>query len=347
MEQIDFGRQYIQLKKPVKMRLDVRSMIITAIFLVAIMILGIFSLTTGNMKLSVSEVFSALLGHAEGINRTVVVDWRLPRVLAAIVFGAGLAVSGSIFQTITRNPLGTPDILGLTSGSYTGALVVMLLVNSMSFTAITAGALIGGFLTAFIVYLLAFRDGIQGFRLMIVGVSISTILSSFNSMLLIRAQSEMAITAGAWGVGSLNGISWTYALPAIVMVLVLLIIVALMNRPLRKLALGRDLAQSHGLPFERTQFSLMMIAVMLSAVTTAVVGPVTFLALAAPQIAFRLTRTTESFVPTATIGAFILLSADVVAQRVFPGVMLPVGVVTLTLGGMYLIGLFVYQARSS
>lgn len=347
MERIDFGRQYIQLKKPVKGRLDVRSMIITAIFFIAIIMLAIFSLTTGNLALSVAEVFLTLLGRVDGLNRTVVVDWRLPRVLAAIFFGAALGVSGSIFQTITRNPLGTPDILGLNSGSYTGALVVMLLVNSMSFTAITAGALVGGFLTAFIVYLLAFRDGIQGFRLMIVGVSISTVLSSFNSMLLIRAQSEMAITAGAWGVGSLNGISWTYALPAIVMVLVLLIFVALMNRPLRKIALGRDLAQTQGLSFDRIQFLLIMIAVMLSAVTTAIMGPVTFLALAAPQIAYRLTRTNESFVPTATIGAFILLSADVVAQRIFPGVMLPVGVVTLALGGIYLIGLFVYQARSS
>ncbi|MDQ0155344.1 FecCD family ABC transporter permease [Robertmurraya andreesenii] len=347
MDRIDFGRKYIHLKGPVKLRLDVRSMSVTAIFLAAVLALGLFSLMVGTLKLSIVEVFSAFSGELTGLKRTVVIDWRLPRVIAAIVFGAGLAISGAIFQSITRNPLGSPDILGFTSGSYTGALVVMLVIKSMSFTTIAFGSLIGGFATAIIIYLFAFRNGTQGFRLIIVGIAISTVLGSINSMLLLQSKAEVALTAGAWGVGSLNGIDWYHVLPGILLVLVLLILAVIMNRPLREMELGKDASKSHGVHFERTQFLLILIAVALTAVATAIMGPVTFVALAAPQIALRFTNTAESLAPTAAVGAFVLLSADVLAQRMIPGMILPVGVLTLSLGGLYLVWLLFHQARST
>lgn len=347
MDRIDFGRKYIHLKGPVKLRLDVRSMSVTAIFLAAVLALGLFSLMVGTLKLSIVEVFSAFSGELTGLKRTVVIDWRLPRVIAAIVFGAGLAISGAIFQSITRNPLGSPDILGFTSGSYTGALVVMLVIKSMSFTTIAFGSLIGGFATAIIIYLFAFRNGTQGFRLIIVGIAISTVLGSINSMLLLQSKAEVALTAGAWGVGSLNGIDWYHVLPGILLVLVLLILAVIMNRPLREMELGKDASKSHGVHFERTQFLLILIAVALTAAATAIMGPVTFVALAAPQIALRFTNTAESLAPTAAVGAFVLLSADVLAQRMIPGMILPVGVLTLSLGGLYLVWLLFHQARST
>lgn len=347
MDRIDFGRKYIQLKGPVKLRIDVRNMIVTGIFLIAILAIALFSLMVGTLKLSAAEVFSALFGELTGFKRTVVIEWRLPRIVAAIVFGAGLAVSGAIFQSITRNPLGSPDILGFTSGSYTGALVVMLVIKSMSFTMIATGALIGGFITAAMIYLFAFRNGIQSFRLIIVGIAISTILSSFNSMLLLQSQAEVALTAGAWGVGSLNEVAWDYVLPAILLVMVFLFLAFIMDRPLREMELGKDVAKSHGVHVERTQFILIVIAVALAASATAIMGPVTFVALAAPQIALRFTKSAESLVPTAVVGAFVLLSADVLAQRMIPGMILPVGVLTLSIGGLYLVWLLFYQARNS
>lgn len=347
MGRIDFGRKYVRLRGPVKLRLDVRSMTVTAIFLAVVIAISLFSLMVGTYKVSMAEVFSALFGDMTGFKRTVVIDWRLPRVLAAIVFGAGLAVSGSIFQSITRNPLGSPDILGFSTGSYTGALIVMLVIKSMSFTSIAIGALIGGFATALIIYLFAFRKGTQGFRLIIAGIAISTVLGSINSMLLLQSKAEVALTAGAWGVGSLNGVEWNHVLPAIVLVLVLLIFAMIMNRPLREMELGKDAAKSHGVHFERTQLLLIVIAVALTASTTAIMGPVSFVALAAPQIALRFTNIAESLAPTATVGAFILLSADVLAQRVISETILPVGVLTLSLGGLYLTWLLFHQARSA
>lgn len=347
MERIDFGRKYIKLKGPLKLRIDVRSMKVTAIFLVAILALALFSLMVGTLKLGVGEVFAALFGDLTGLKRMVVVEWRLPRVLAAIIFGAALAVSGAIFQSITRNPLGSPDILGFTSGSYTGALVVMLVIKSMSFTSIALGSLVGGFVTAIVIYLFAFRNGTQGFRLIIVGIAISTVLTSINSMLLLQSTAEVALTAGAWGVGSLNGVAWHQVLPAIVVVFIMLLLAVVMNRPLREMELGKDAATSHGIHFERSQLWLILIAVALTATATAIMGPVTFVALAAPQIALRFTKSRESLAPTAAVGAFVLLSADVLAQRIIPGMILPVGVLTLTIGGLYLVWLLFHQARSA
>lgn len=347
MDQIDFGRKYIHLKGPIQLRLDVRSMVVAALFLIAILGISLFSLMVGTLKLSVAEVFSALIGEMTGFKRTVVLEWRLPRIVAAIVFGAGLAVSGAIFQSITRNPLASPDILGFTSGSFTGALIVMLMIKSMSFSWIATGAIVGGLATAMIIYLLAFRKGIESFRLIIVGIAISTMLTSLNSMLLLQSQDEVALTAGAWGVGSLNEVAWDHVLPASLFILLLLFIGLMMNRSLREIELGKDVAKSHGVQIERTQLILIGIAVALTAIATAIMGPVTFVALAAPQIALRFTRTMESLIPTATVGAFLLLSADVLAQRLIPEKILPVGVFTLSIGGLYFVWLLFYQARSS
>ncbi|MFB9278499.1 FecCD family ABC transporter permease [Cohnella cellulosilytica] len=347
MPPVRFGRRYIRLKGPVKLRIDAKSFAVTAILLGAALALAVFGLMIGSLRLGVPEVLAALFGDAAKMTRTVVVEWRLPRVLAAMVFGAALAVSGAIFQSLTRNPLGSPDIIGFTSGSYTGALIAMLVAGSTSFIGVASGALIGGLATAMLIYLLAFRKGTQGFRLIIVGVAISTILSSANAVLLLRSKAEVALTAAAWGVGSLNGISWEQSLPAMLTVLLLLVCAAAMGRPLRAMELGEDAAKAHGIRVERTRLALILIAVVLTAAPTAVAGPISFVALAAPQIALRLTKSARSFAPVAAMGAFIMLGADILAQRVVPGTLLPVGVVTLSLGGLYLTGVLFRQARSA
>ena len=347
MRPINYGRQYLQLKWPVKARIDVRSMIVTAILLIGTIAIAMFALMVGTLKLSVHEVFSALIGQATGMTRTVVVEWRLPRVVAAIVFGAGLAISGMIFQSITRNPLGSPDIIGFTSGSYTGALIVLLVSKSTSYISVAGGALIGGFTTALLIYLLAFRKGTQNFRLIIVGIAVSAILGSINSMLLIKSDAEVALTAAAWGVGSLNGIDWKQVVPPAIAVIILIICAGIMNRPLREMEFGMDAAKSHGVRIERSQLLLILIAVALTAAPTAVIGPVSFVALVAPQIAKRITKSEESILPAAMMAAFLLLGADVLAQRVIPGTIFAVGVVTLSLGGIYLVWLLFRQARSA
>ena len=143
-----------------------------------------------------------------------------------------------------------------------------------------------------------------GISLIIVGIAISAILGSVNSMLLLQSNAEVALTAAAWGVGSLNGINWNHALPAILLVLFLLICAGMMNRPLREMELGEDAAKSHGVRIERSQLMLIFVAVALTAVPTAVMGPVSFVALAAPQIAQRFTKSAGSLYQQRQWGLF-------------------------------------------
>jgi iron complex transport system permease protein len=321
-----------------------RQAVVVALLALAIVVLSLVALATGDYPLSVAEVVAAIVATDGGFDTTIVLEWRLPRVLVALVFGAALAVSGAIFQSLTRNPLGSPDIIGFATGSYTGALVALTLVGT-SYVSISAGAIVGGLLTALVVYLLAYRRGIQGFRLIIVGIAMTAMLHGVNTWLLLRAQVEVAMAASIWEAGSISLVDWTQALPAFVALAVLLVGVLVLSGGMRQLEIGDDAARAHGLRVEPTRLALLVIGVLLTAVVTASSGPIVFVALAAPQIASRLSRSAGlPLVASALTGAFLLLSADLVAQHVLPSAV-PVGIVTVVIGGIYLIALLVRQAR--
>jgi iron complex transport system permease protein len=239
---------------------------------------------SGTYPLDVDQVIAALSGRETGLVRDIVVEWRLPRVLAAVVFGAALGVSGAVFQSLTRNPLASPDVIGFSTGSYTGALVVIL-VTGGSYTALAGGALVGGILTAAVVYLLAYRRGVQGFRLIIVGIGVSAMLASLNSWMILRADLDVAISAAMWGAGSLGAITWAQVTGGAVVIGVLLVGCAGLGGSLRQLELGDDTAKAQGVSVERARLALVVIGVALTATVTAAAGPISFVALAAPQIA--------------------------------------------------------------
>ncbi len=137
----------------------------------------------------------------------VVTEWRLPRVAMAILVGAALGVSGAIFQSLMRNPLGSPDVMGLNTGAWSGVLVAMVLFGQ-HLTAITFTAMAGGILTSLLIWALAWRNGIDTFRLIIIGIGIRAMLMAFNTWLLLQASLETAFSAGLWYAGSLNGLTW-------------------------------------------------------------------------------------------------------------------------------------------
>ena len=156
-------------------RVEWRSVIVCAVLALAVACTAVLALMTGSYQLSPGQVVSALTGGETGLVHDIVVEWRLPRVAAALVFGAALGVSGAIFQSMLRNPLADPGIIGFSQGSYTGALIVILVVNG-TYWQLVGGALLGGMATAVAVYLLAYRRGVQGFRLIIVGIGVSAML---------------------------------------------------------------------------------------------------------------------------------------------------------------------------
>lgn len=302
------------------------------------------SLSVGATVLSPIRVVQAMLETDGGI-RMVVVDWRLPRALAAVVFGAALALSGTVFQTITRNPLGSPDVIGLTTGAYTGALIVMT-SGSGSGLGVAIGAVLGGFATAGLVALLVAGRGALGYRIVIVGIGVSAVLAAVNAWMLLRARLEVAISAAVWGAGSLNGVGWEQAALPMIVVLLLITLLACARRGLWLIELGDDLGASLGGRMGLTKAGLVAIAVGLTGVVTAVVGPVAFIALAAPHLARLVVKNGPAhLVATALMGATLLSLADIIGQNAFPAHALPVGVVTLVLGGLYLMYLVVRTAR--
>ncbi|SEE40025.1 iron complex transport system permease protein [Arthrobacter alpinus] len=328
-------------------RMQTRTFTVCAVVTLAAFFLAIVALATGDFAVPLTEAVRALTGNADAMTTTVVTQWRLPRVLMALVLGASLGMSGAIFQSITRNPLGSPDVIGFNTGAYTGALLVILAVGG-SYWQIAGGALLGGLLTALVVYLLAFRRGSQGFRLIIVGIGISAMLAAFNHWLILQADLETAMTAAVWGAGSLNGISWSQAVPAVTVVTVVAVATLALSQRMRMLELGDDAARALGVRSEPTRLLLLLLGVALTAAATAVAGPIAFVALAAPQLARRLCRNTGiTVVPSAVVGAFLLMASDLTAQRLFAPIQLPVGVVTVSIGGIYLIWLLAREARKS
>jgi iron complex transport system permease protein len=325
-------------------RFDRRAVVVSALLLVATVALAVGCLMVGDYPLSLDQVVRVLIGTEDGFARTVVLKWRAPRVVSAIVFGAALGVAGAIFQSLTRNPLASPDVVGFATGSYTGALVVLSWIST-GYAAIALGALAGGLATAVVVSALAYRRGLQGFRFIIVGIAMSAMLTSVNSWLLLVATHDLAATAAVWGAGSLNAIGWSQAGAAATVIAVLLLAAALLAPGLRQLELGDDAAAALGLSPGRTRGLLILIGVGLTAAVTAAAGPIAFVALVAPQIGRRLARGAGvPLLPAAAVGALLLLAADAVAQHVLP-VGLPVGVVTVMIGGGYLVWLLVAEAR--
>lgn len=325
-------------------RLHKRSLMVMAVVGLCLLLLALLSLTSGTYPVAIPDLLLSLQGQGEEMVRMIVMEWRLPRILLSLLLGSALGMSGAIFQSLTRNPLGSPDIIGFAAGSYTGALVVILLLSG-GYYQIALGALIGGVVTALVVYLLSMRHSLGGFRLIITGIGISAMLSAFNSWMIKAADLNVAMAAAVWGAGSLNGLGFEQLVPVTIIMLILVPLLCLSSRAMKQLELGDDIARSSGISTGSTRLSLMVLGVALTAVVTATAGPIAFIALAAPQIAQRLTRSAGvALLPSALTGALLLLSADWAAQHAF-STQLPVGIMTVSIGGLYFIWLLIREGR--
>lgn len=321
-----------------------RSIVVAAVAAAAIAALAVAALGLGTYPLSPDAVISTLVGGGSALDRTVVYEWRLPRTLAAIILGGFLAIAGALFQTVTRNPLASPDVLGLSNGAFTGMLLSIVVFRA-TWPLTTVGAIAGGLLTALVIWGLARRDGTQGFRLIVIGIGVAAMLASANTWMLLEVELDTAMFASAWGSGTLNGVTGPQVVGAALCGIPLLASVAALTPRMRQLALGDDIATATGARPGLVRGLALLSAVGLVCVATAVIGPVAFIALAAPQIARRVARTPDlSPALSALTGALLLLASDVIAQHVLP-MSLPVGVVTVSVGGLYLVLTLIQEIR--
>ncbi|SFQ59070.1 iron complex transport system permease protein [Amycolatopsis arida] len=339
------GRVLRSGRDRVSFRVDGRSVGVGAVLATALAAVVLTSLTTGEFPLSVGDALRALVGAGEPGHEFIVTTVRLPRVLTAVFVGAALAVGGAILQSLTGNPLGSPDIIGITFGSASGALIVIVLVNE-TMLQISLGALAGGLGTAVLIYLLAYVSGVQGFRFVLVGIGVGAMALALNSYLITRASLPDALAAQGWLIGSVNGRGWTHATPVGIALAVLVPLALYHGRRLAMLELGDDAARALGIGVERSRLVLIVVSVALAAVATAAAGPIAFVALAAPQLARRLTRAPgPGLVPAALLGGLLLAASDLLVQRLFPTGQLPVGTATGTIGGLYLMWLLATEWR--
>ncbi|MEV6036879.1 iron chelate uptake ABC transporter family permease subunit [Nonomuraea sp. NPDC052116] len=320
---------------PWSVRLAPRALLVGAVLVVVACAVTVAAISTGEFTVPVPDIVSALFGQGTPVAELIVNKLRAPRVVTGLLVGAAFGVSGAIFQSLTRNPLGSPDFIGFTAGASTGGIVAV--VAGGSAMAIAGGALAGCVLTAVLVYALAFHGGVQGYRLVLVGIGANALLLAVNSYLLTRANINDAATAGAWLTGSLSGRGWDHAIPVALALAVLLPVCAFVARPMRMIEMGDDAAKAMGIRVEVVRAAAITAGVLLSGVATAAAGPVVFVALAAPQLARRLTRSAGvTMGASALMGAVLLTVADLAAQRVLAPTQLPVGVLTAAIGGTYL-----------
>jgi iron complex transport system permease protein len=333
----------IRIGDGVSVRIRGRPVVVAILLALAAAALLVVAIGTGDYPLAPADVVAGLVGGGDAGTTFIVRDLRLPRAACGALVGIALGISGAMFQSLTRNPLGSPDIVGFVHGASVGALIVITMLAG-SGAAVSGGALAGGALTALVVYALAFRrGGTSGYRLILVGIAIGYLMVSLIDYLLARARIEEAEEATRWLLGSLNGRGWEDVVPLLVALALLLPATVPAGRALRVLELGDDAAHALGLRVELARLSLVALAVALVSVTVVAVGPVVFVALTAPQIARRLARTAgPPLLCSALTGALVVLAADVMAQRLA----LPVGVMTGAFGGVYLAWLLTMEWRA-
>lgn len=328
-------------------RLERRAVVLGVVLGALIFAIAIAALLIGDYPMTVAEVIGNLFGFGtDPLGQYFVQSQRLPRVLAAVGVGIGLGIAGNIFQQLSGNTLGSPDIIGFSTGSATGAVLAIIVFHA-SPAAIAAGALIGGVLTAAAVYGLSLHNSkLSATRLVLVGIGMAAILQAANGLMVVKASLSTAQNAAQWLAGSFNATTWTEVWLALSALGILLPGSLLLARPLGILTTGDDLATGLGLQVEYVRGALIAIGVTLTALCVALAGPIAFVALAAPQLARRLSRTSGVGMGNAALmGAVLVLGSDLIAQRVFAPTQLPVGVVTGLLGGVYLVWLLGRQWR--
>lgn len=330
-------------------RMHRRSLRVGTALAVLVAAAAAWSLTLGDYGLTMPESFARLRGLAgaedDWLGVYFVQQVRAPRALAAVLVCMSLGVSGRLFQTVSGNPLGSPDVVGFSTGAATGAIVAIILLGAGP--AITAvGAIIGGLLTGVAVTAAAGGAGTAGMRLILIGIGTSAVLRAVNSLLLVKAPLEVSQAAQQWSAGSLHGTTWPYVwvLGAITTGCVLFLMAV--ARPLELLPLGDDAATALGASARRSRAVAVVVGLILVSAATAVAGPVAFVALATPHIAQRLTRGPGAGLTTsALVGGALVALADVVAQRAIAPAELAMGVITGTLGGVYLLVLLLHEYR--
>lgn len=305
----------------------------------------LLSLMLGKSFIGPVDVARVIMGYdVAGANFTIG-TLRLPRALTAVLAGISFGLGGVVFQTMLRNPLASPDIIGISAGASAAAVFAIVILH-VSGPQVAIWAIMAGLLTAWAIYMLANKGGAVGTRLILIGIGVSAMLQSVVAYVLSQAPAWSLQEAMRWMTGSLNGAQLAQALPLGLSVVVFGGVLVLFRRDIDALRLGDDTAAALGTPVARTRIGLILCAVGLIAVATAITGPIAFVAFLSGPIVARIMGPNGSLlVPAAIMGALLVLVGDYIGQNLLPG-RYPVGVVTGAFGAPYLVYLIIRANRN-
>lgn len=340
------GPTYIVVRnRRIALRFNVRVLAYILILSCLLVMTAIWAVTLGAIDLSMKDVIDASFGNGTEQTRLVVNGLRWPRILSAIVIGCCLAIAGMLFQGIARNPLVSPDIIGVDAGA--SLMAVFWIVVRGDTSNLPLAAFTGAVMTAMTIYLLSWKGGIAPGRLILVGIGISAIVGAGTSFVLVKFPIDLVRPAIVWSMGSIYGSTWSDLVVPAIVIAVLVPIAVLLTDSLRAMQLGDVVTRSLGIPLEQVRLAIMVIGCALAAVSVSIAGPIGFVALMVPHMARMIAgpQSGSVLVFTGLLGAFLVLLSDLAAQFLFP-ISLPVGVVTSAVGAPYFLYLL-YRSNKS
>ncbi|MEV0034005.1 iron ABC transporter permease [Nocardia sp. NPDC050793] len=315
-----------------------------AVCAVALVVLTILAITSGEVPMSAPAALRAAVGFGDPGEVYIVQEFRAPRLVAGLIAGAGLAIAGAVLQRLFRNPLASPDVMGVTGGASLGA--VLVLAAGAGQALIPVGALGGGLFAAVLLGVIGWRSGLPVLRLVLVGLAVQAGLAAAVNLLVVRFPKELAGSAMQWTAGSLYGRTWPEVQGAAIACVLALIALAVQYRTLAVLDLGDESAATLGVAVSAARLRLLLTTVALAALAAALTGPVSFVALAVPHLVRMIAGppTAATLALTGLAGATLLVGCDLTAQHMLPIDGLPVGVVTATAGAPWLLILMLRES---
>jgi iron complex transport system permease protein len=334
---------------PLSFRLERRVVPVWITLTIGVIGVLILNVSTGEYPISVWDGFKTLLGLETGNSdhAFIIYTLRLPRALVAGATGIGLAISGTILQSLTRNALAAPEILGINAGASLAAVVTLVLFPSLPVWTLPFSAFAGAGAIASIIYLLVWKKGNSPLHLILIGIGIGAIADAFTALMLTFGDITNISQALVWITGSVYGRSWEHLLRLLPWLIIFVPVAWFLSRDLNALHLGDDLARGLGTPVELRRGILWFTSIALAAACVATAGTLAFVGFISPHLARQLVGPShEGLIPTAAlVGGCMVLGADLLGRVLFMPVELPCGVITAILGAPYFLYLLSRKNR--
>ncbi|EES48153.1 iron ABC transporter permease [Clostridium botulinum] len=330
-----------------------RFTLIIGVLMILIITTILFGLNMGSLAIEPSDVIKTLMGQGSKSHEIAIFKLRLPRIVIGILVGTALAIAGTILQGVTKNDLADSGILGINSGAALFVVIYIYIMNgniydgisNMTIFTMPIVALSGAIFGAFLIYILAWKNGINSSRLLLIGIGINVAFTSILTIFQLRFTTQEFNRVMAWTSGSIWGASWKYVLAVLPFILIFTLLTMYKARYLDVLNLGDEVATGLGVEVEKERRKLIIYAVILAGVATSVAGSIAFLGLVAPHIARKLVGPKhKKLIPTsALVGSLILLIGDTIARNIIAPMELPVGIVVAIIGVPYFIYLMLSE----